>query len=72
VATSVVPVEIQYGLIPDLEKQLERHLHENREPRAANTLLREEVTDEDIATRRGRTGPAFPSRACKKASARSS
>ena len=41
--------EIQYGLIPDLEKQLSDTSTENREPRAANTLLREEVTDEDIA-----------------------
>jgi ATP-dependent Clp protease ATP-binding subunit ClpB len=41
--------EIQYGLIPDLEKKLQAAPTENREPRTANTLLREEVTEEDIA-----------------------
>ncbi|GEP41024.1 ATP-dependent chaperone ClpB [Brevifollis gellanilyticus] len=41
--------EIQYGLIPDLEKQLSTASTENHEPRTANTLLREEVTEEDIA-----------------------
>ncbi|MBK8039961.1 MAG: ATP-dependent chaperone ClpB [Verrucomicrobiaceae bacterium] len=41
--------EIQYGLIPDLEKKLQSAPTENREPRTANTLLREEVTEEDIA-----------------------
>jgi ATP-dependent Clp protease ATP-binding subunit ClpB len=41
--------EIQYGLIPKLEKQLSDTSTENHAPRAANTLLREEVTDEDIA-----------------------
>ena len=41
--------EIQYGLIPDLEKKLQATPAENREPRTANTLLREEVTEEDIA-----------------------
>jgi len=41
--------EIQYGLIPELEKQLADSSTEGREPRAQNTLLREEVTEEDIA-----------------------
>ncbi|WP_461785061.1 ATP-dependent chaperone ClpB [Prosthecobacter sp.] len=41
--------EIQYGLIPDLEKKLAASSTENKEPRAAHTLLREEVTEEDIA-----------------------
>jgi ATP-dependent Clp protease ATP-binding subunit ClpB len=41
--------EIQYGLIPDLEKKLASSSTENREPRTAHTLLREEVTEEDIA-----------------------
>ncbi|MDZ4404253.1 ATP-dependent chaperone ClpB [Prosthecobacter sp.] len=41
--------EIQYGLIPDLEKKLAASSSENKEPRAAHTLLREEVTEEDIA-----------------------
>jgi ATP-dependent Clp protease ATP-binding subunit ClpB len=41
--------EIQYGLIPELEKQLSDSSKEGREPRAENTLLREEVTEEDIA-----------------------
>ena len=41
--------EIQYGLIPELEKQLADSSKEGREPRAENTLLREEVTEEDIA-----------------------
>ena len=41
--------EIQYGLIPDLEKKLASSSSENREPRTAHTLLREEVTEEDIA-----------------------
>ena len=41
--------EIQYGLIPDLEKKLQAAPTEKREPRTANTLLREEVTEEDIA-----------------------
>jgi ATP-dependent Clp protease ATP-binding subunit ClpB len=41
--------EIQYGLIPDLEKKLAETSTENKEPRAAHTLLREEVTEEDIA-----------------------
>ncbi len=38
--------EIQYGLIPDLEKKLEET---TQLPESKNTLLREEVTDEDIA-----------------------
>ncbi len=41
--------EIQYGLIPELEKKLADSSTENRESRTANTLLREEVTEEDIA-----------------------
>ena len=41
--------EIQYGLIPNLEKKLSETSSENKEPRSANTLLREEVTEEDIA-----------------------
>ena len=38
--------EIQYGLIPNLEKQLSEA---GSEPATRTTLLREEVTDEDIA-----------------------
>jgi ATP-dependent Clp protease ATP-binding subunit ClpB len=41
--------EIQYGLIPDLEKKLSAVPAEGSAPRAAHTLLREEVTEEDIA-----------------------
>jgi ATP-dependent Clp protease ATP-binding subunit ClpB len=41
--------EIQYGLIPDLEKKLQAEPTKNHEPRTTNTLLREEVTEEDIA-----------------------
>ncbi|MES2595020.1 MAG: ATP-dependent chaperone ClpB [Verrucomicrobiota bacterium] len=41
--------EIQYGLIPDLEKKLSAVPDEGDIPRAAHTLLREEVTEEDIA-----------------------
>jgi len=41
--------EIQYGLIPDLEKKLSAAPAEGSAPRTANTLLREEVTEEDIA-----------------------
>ncbi|MBE2283102.1 MAG: ATP-dependent chaperone ClpB [Prosthecobacter sp.] len=41
--------EIQYGLIPDLERKLASSSTDNREQRTANTLLREEVTEEDIA-----------------------
>lgn len=40
--------EIQYGLIPELEKKLGA-TPENHMPRTAHTLLREEVTEEDIA-----------------------
>jgi ATP-dependent Clp protease ATP-binding subunit ClpB len=39
--------EIQYGLIPELEKKLDSAAES--EPRTQNTLLREEVTEEDIA-----------------------
>ena len=41
--------EIQYGLIPDLEKRLEEASAMNGEPASRPQLLREEVTDEDIA-----------------------
>ena len=41
--------EIQYGLIPDLEKKLSAAPVEGSTPRGAHTLLREEVTEEDIA-----------------------
>ena len=41
--------EIQYGLIPDLEKKLQAAPAEGSVPRGAHTLLREEVTEEDIA-----------------------
>jgi len=41
--------EIQYGLIPDLEKKLQAEPAKNQEPGTTNTLLREEVTEEDIA-----------------------
>ncbi len=41
--------EIQYGLIPNLEKQLSDESTEHRAPRTEHQLLREEVTDEDIA-----------------------
>ena len=41
--------EIQYGLIPDLEKKLSAAPVESSQPRAAHTLLREEVTEDDIA-----------------------
>ncbi len=41
--------EIQYGLIPDLEKKLQAEPTKHQEQRTTNTLLREEVTEEDIA-----------------------
>ncbi len=41
--------EIQYGLIPDLEKKLSAAPVEASQPRAAHALLREEVTEDDIA-----------------------
>ena len=41
--------EIQYGLIPDLEKKLIAAPVEASQPRSAHSLLREEVTEEDIA-----------------------
>jgi ATP-dependent Clp protease ATP-binding subunit ClpB len=41
--------EIQYGLIPELEKKLQAAPAEGSVPRGAHTLLREEVTEEDIA-----------------------
>ena len=43
--------EIQYGLIPELEKKLEEsgHNHGTGTGKAEPTLLREEVTEEDIA-----------------------
>ena len=41
--------EIQYGLIPNLEQQLANENTEHRAPGTAHQLLREEVTDEDIA-----------------------
>ncbi|MFC5454464.1 ATP-dependent chaperone ClpB [Prosthecobacter fluviatilis] len=41
--------EIQYGLIPDLEKKLSAAPVEASQPRSAHSLLREEVTEEDIA-----------------------
>ena len=41
--------EIQYGLIPDLEKKLSAAPVEASQPRAAHSLLREEVTEDDIA-----------------------
>jgi ATP-dependent Clp protease ATP-binding subunit ClpB len=41
--------EIQYGLLPDLEKRLLVEPTKNQEPKTKNTLLREEVTEEDIA-----------------------
>ncbi|MCW0218428.1 MAG: ATP-dependent chaperone ClpB [Prosthecobacter sp.] len=45
--------EIQYGLIPDLEKKLQSEAGTSAKsedtPKPAHTLLREEVTEEDIA-----------------------
>ena len=41
--------EIQYGLIPDLEKKLSAAPVEASQPRSAHSLLREEVTEDDIA-----------------------
>jgi ATP-dependent Clp protease ATP-binding subunit ClpB len=41
--------EIQYGLIPDLEKKLADAAKEGGEPASRPQLLREEVTDEDVA-----------------------
>jgi ATP-dependent Clp protease ATP-binding subunit ClpB len=42
--------EIQYGLLPGLEKQVEEsHGAAGAEGKGANVLLREEVTEEDIA-----------------------
>jgi len=45
--------EIQYGLIPDLEKKLQNEAstaaRSEDTPKATHTLLREEVTEEDIA-----------------------
>ena len=41
--------EIQYGKIPDLEKKLTAIEKQSAQHTARNTLLRQEVTDEDIA-----------------------
>jgi ATP-dependent Clp protease ATP-binding subunit ClpB len=41
--------EIQYGLIPDLEKKLSAAPVEAAHTRGAHSLLREEVTEDDIA-----------------------
>jgi len=41
--------EIQYGLIPELEKQLATADAKPAEPASGQVLLREEVTEEDIA-----------------------
>src|SRR5207244_3055010 len=41
--------EIQYGRIPDLEKKLAGIQKQSTQPATRNTLLRQEVTDEDIA-----------------------
>jgi len=41
--------EIQYGLIPNLERQLAESSQAQASRTAAHTLLREEVTEEDIA-----------------------
>src|SRR6266550_6358640 len=41
--------EIQYGRIPDLEKKLASIEKQSTQPATRNTLLRQEVTDEDIA-----------------------
>jgi ATP-dependent Clp protease ATP-binding subunit ClpB len=41
--------EIQYGLIPNLEKQLAESTHAPSSKTAVPSLLREEVTEEDIA-----------------------
>ncbi len=41
--------EIQYGKIPDLEKKLAKMEKQSAESHAARRLLRQEVTDEDIA-----------------------
>ncbi|SKA79614.1 ATP-dependent Clp protease ATP-binding subunit ClpB [Prosthecobacter debontii] len=41
--------EIQYGLIPDLEKKLQNEPNQTQAPAPKPTLLREEVTEEDIA-----------------------
>ena len=41
--------EIQYGRIPDLEKKLSAAPAEASQPRSTHSLLREEVTEEDIA-----------------------
>jgi ATP-dependent Clp protease ATP-binding subunit ClpB len=41
--------EIQYGKIPDLEKKLTSIEKQSAQPTTRNSLLRQEVTDEDIA-----------------------
>jgi ATP-dependent Clp protease ATP-binding subunit ClpB len=41
--------EIQYGKIPDLEKKLAKIEKQSTQSTSRNTLLRQEVTDEDIA-----------------------
>jgi ATP-dependent Clp protease ATP-binding subunit ClpB len=41
--------EIQYGRIPDLERKLATIEKQSSQPAARSTLLRQEVTDEDIA-----------------------
>jgi ATP-dependent Clp protease ATP-binding subunit ClpB len=41
--------EIQYGKIPDLEKKLASIEKQSAQPTTRNSLLRQEVTDEDIA-----------------------
>jgi len=41
--------EIQYGRLPELERKLATIVKKTSEPGARSTLLRQEVTDEDIA-----------------------
>ncbi len=41
--------ELQYGRVPDLEKKLADIEKQSAQPTTRNTLLRQEVTDEDIA-----------------------
>jgi ATP-dependent Clp protease ATP-binding subunit ClpB len=63
--------EIQYGLIPDLEKKLAAAPREQRTPRRPHACCAKK-SPRKTSPASSRTGPAFPSHACRRASARSS
>ena len=59
--------ELRYGKLPELEEEARRAEQEAWRPTARRSYLREEVTEEDIATIVSRNGPASRSTRCWKA-----